>query len=746
MLVTKRANRLTRYLRDLAFRGDNHATFALALHSAKRIPLPDILRRTNVSVDDFAISRPSVLAPDVEQALNLNVRLDRLPPWLAVYLLSFKVRTPSHASGPALKVALDASMDDQAPLLVIAMIHLARFSLFAPMQTVIEAFLSVPSSPIQGVHFNHLLGAMTSIHSPQSRLFALQLLEAMEARQIRLWARTCTALLSDRHATLKLASYLQKRGERLGEAPTASQLQIYLRISAAKRSLVDSRRYFKAIRMGMPAADHLSPVKRDIRAHRINKAQTELVRSQPDFQSAFKYLHEVVIEAASREKPFGRIPFNHPRHLLGKRAVDILDWNAAFSVGVTDPKISQRRLVRIFNKLRPPYAEFLATAATHKLLLRGLLLRKEWQLAYDHWLLFLRTGQPLSEGLFAAGLRATTLSGRAHETIALLELYARREAVPLRSYIKPTASLVNLIMSCLVEILRPDLVFCLWDTMEQLYQVRPSAGTLRIMLRAAQLPHLLDDSFSGQLALLASKNPFRSRPTGQLTRAELLLSLGTQSAEPYRSGIWKGRPATETASQMFFEVGLGGDIGMKDIIDLEPPAVAVRPHAESGRITYSTPVTQLVSMLTTTTMPLLVHPPPLAPPTAEQRKMQEHIWTEYILLLGMTRRAPEISRVLGWMRALDVEPRRRTIGIALAFWAEVSVHAPFVAALAGKAADEYARLVGWLEDWLGERGVVPDEPEIRMWHAKIEKVRRRRREMVEKGRYDIEEEEKIWQV
>nr|GAT45925.1 predicted protein [Mycena chlorophos] len=702
----QRTTRLTRYLRDLAFRGDRPATLALGLSAPREISLSDVLQRTNVSVDEFAIARRAIWAPNVEQA-----RVERPSRWLAVYLLAFKVHTPTHASGPALTIALDAPTEEQAPLLVISMIHMARFSILTPMQSVVEAFLAAPSSPLDGVHFNHILLATTTIHSPQSRVFAVQILTAMEQRSIRLWDRTATAMMSDHHSTLKLAPYLRRRAWRVQTPHTASQLLVLLRNAAFHRNLRLAEKYFHAIRGSMPAADKLSAVKRDIRAHRINTARTQLIRSRRTFNQAARYLNLVLLERATREKPFVRVPFNHPRNLLGKRAVDIRDWNAVFAIGAADHRtVTPRRMVGVFKRMRAPFIEHLATAATYRILIRGLLERDELEAAYEFWIAFLQTGQPLTASLFAEGLLATALTRRTHEVVALLELYGRKGSLSLRSTVKLTPPLINVVMSAFVEILRPDLVFRLWDSMEALYQLRPSPGTLRILLRAAQLPHLLDDSFSGQMALLASKNPFRRRPTNDEDRKAVLKSLNGHAATQYRSGVWHGHSATEAASQVFYEVGLGGHVGMQDLLELDVPALAVRPHAESGRVVYSTPLPLLDEDATSpTTTPLLNHIPPLAPPTAAELNMHEHIWAEYILLLGMTRRAPEIARVLVWMRALGVEPRRKTVGIALGFWVEVSVQAPFIAAIAGERGDEYQRLVRWLEGWLGLESIPGDE-------------------------------------
>ncbi|KAJ6554529.1 hypothetical protein B0H19DRAFT_873069, partial [Mycena capillaripes] len=642
------------------------------------------------------------------------------PSWLVLYLAGYKVRTPQHASGPLMNLSFAhmevAPPTIQAPLLVITMMHLARFDLLLPMQRVIDAFLLVPLTQFQSVHFNHLLGAMTSIRhrSHETGENAVKILRAMEARQVRLWPRICSALLEDRYAALQLTAYLRRRMTTLGVVPTASQLESYLRVYAADGAIHDAERYAAAIRNLRPAAS--TEDKASAKANRNNRANALLVRSQPDTASAFEFL--LKLAAKSTRQPFvPRRPSTHPRPLLGKRAVDVYDWSAALSVSMHDLTINAKSLIRLFMRARPKTAEFHATAATHTILIRGLLLRREWELAYVYWTKLARSGLPIDEPALAAGLQATTLSRRPAEAFTLLELYAARADAKLsspyrlRQPLRVTAGIINVFMASLHRILRPDLVFRLWDAMEELYNVRPAPETLRILLETAQLPHTLDDSFAGQIALLALKNPFRHPRAPPATRAELIKSLTAQAAAPYRSGVWRERPATETASHIFLQAAFGAPERLH-ITALDPPAYAVRAHSETDsaaptlRLDMPPPRFELPADILTPTG--RAHFPELL--------LRERAWAAYIMLLGMTRRAPEISRTLAWMRALGVRPSERTLGAALAFWGEVSVQPPVVAAMAGRKGDQYLNLVEWLREWCGE---VPDEHTVGLWRTWI---------------------------
>jgi hypothetical protein len=721
----------------------------MALQSPQRISLSEALEASHVSLDDFSRWRPSFYASDIEKALeNCPDRsLSGHPSWLVLYLAGFKVRSARHASGSLMDLSFAhitvAPPTIQAPLLVITMMHLARFDLLLHMERVIDAFLLVPLLPqFQGVHFNHLLAAMTSIRqrSDQTGKNTVKVLRAMEARQLRLWPRICSALLEDRYAALQLTAYLRQRMTRLGVVPTAAQLESYLRVYAADGAIHDAQQYAAAIRKLRPGSDAPGSAEEraSAQANRNNRANQLLVRSQPDSASAFEFLLELAAKSTSQP----RRPSTHPRPLLGKRAVDVYDWSAALSVSIQDISVDAKSLIRLFMRTRPKTADFRATVTTHTILIRGLLLRREWELAYVYWTKLTRSGVPIDEAALAAGLQATTLSRRPAEAFTLLEMYSARADTTLPAQyrlprpLKVTPAIINLFMVSLHRILRPDLVFRLWDAMEELYHVRPVPETLRIMLEAAQLPHTLDDSFAGEMALLKLKNPFRQPPTPPASRAELIASLTAQAAAPYRSGVWRERPATETASHIFLQTVFCAPERL-DIAALSPPAYAVRAHSEIDsaaplmRLDMASPYFELPANVLTAAG--RAHFPEIV--------LYERHWGAYIMLLGMTQRAPEIARALVWMRALGVNPGKRTLSVALAFWSEVSVQPPLIAQMVGRKGDQYLKLVAWLREWCKD---VPEEHAVGAWRAWIGRVKKQRRETAEKGR--LMEDTEIWTV
>ncbi|CAK5271095.1 unnamed protein product [Mycena citricolor] len=736
-LPQKKDNKVTNYLHHLlAASRDPLWRVVLSLDKPLRVSLFEALDDEVVKLQDFTHWRTRVYSSDIQDAFETApvVSPSSYPPWLALYLAAFKVRSSHHASGPLVDLSLSLhptniaerrvlSSTVQASILVITMMHLCRFSLVAPMHNVLDAFLQVPLAQDQdfpSLHFNHLLLAMASIPQRSHDMGGktVRILQAMEARQLKLWPKTYKALLEDRYVALRLTSYLRRQQTQLGIVPDAAQLESYLRIYAQDGAIHHVGQYAKAVR-----------------GHRAeHDANVMVLQNKPSSASAFQFLANL----AQKQLP--------DRQLLTirKKAVDAADFTAALSVAARDPRIDTRRFKRLFQQRRPKAAEFQPTLAMHTVFIQGLLDRREWRQAYMHWTKVTWSGLTVDEVALGVGLQAATLSGQPGEAFALLELHAARAdaAFPAthqsRKPVHVSIGLVNIFMRSLHSILRPDLVFRLWDWMDSLYYLRPSPETLRIMLAAAELPYVLDDSVKGQIAHLALRNPFRHSHTPLATRQQHIETLIQQSSEPYRSGIWRDRPAAHAANHMFLQA-LFGDASRRPVANVPPPAFAVRPHAESDsaalRLRLDMPPSSFVLPTDIST--------PEGKTWFPELVVGEREFASYIMFLGMNRRAPEIARALGWMRALDIKPSERTLGTALAFWSEVSVQPPLVAAIAGKNADQFLALMGWLREWCGAE-LVPDEQTVGWWRAKIDKIRAQRRQMAKTGRFV--DEESIWKM
>ena len=94
---------------------------------------------------------------------------------------------------------------------------------------------------------------------------------------------------------------------------------------------------------------------------------------------------------------------------------------AALHAAAKDLQTSTYNLVRSF--LLISRATPTTTASTYTVLIRGLLLRKQYRLASIFFIKLMRSGLPLDNPALAAGLRALTRNGQPHLTFQVLEKY-----------------------------------------------------------------------------------------------------------------------------------------------------------------------------------------------------------------------------------------------------------------------------------------------------------------------------------
>ena len=86
----------------------------------------------------------------------------------------------------------------------------------------------------------------------------------------------------------------------------------------------------------------------------------------------------------------------------------------------------------------------------------------------------------------------------------------------------------------------------------------------------------------------------------------------------------------------------------------------------------------------------------------------EKMFAAYIALLGSQNCSSDIPVTLAWMRELDIRPTKVTLARALALWSEVSLRGPLEEPFAPEGTREYQKLVKWLKEWLGEKGMVSE--------------------------------------
>ncbi|KAL1725825.1 hypothetical protein EV714DRAFT_287631 [Schizophyllum commune] len=141
-----------------------------------------------------------------------GILLDAVPFWGLAEMVAFKVQRVSHMD-LMLEVAQSRAPDEPAgPLLVFAMLHLARLDHVSAYPSTVSAFLgSAHTHP--DLHFNLFLQSLClSTHpSEDAARSAVRVLDAMDERGVTLRPEVYDALLRNRFVTLQLTKYLHDR-------------------------------------------------------------------------------------------------------------------------------------------------------------------------------------------------------------------------------------------------------------------------------------------------------------------------------------------------------------------------------------------------------------------------------------------------------------------------------------------------------------------------------------------------------
>ena len=736
--------------------------------SAGRRKVTEVLQKTNISIREFGHWMPVISQHDIASAVSKLTEigtsssyLERtsapdktIPTWVVLYLVGFKVRTPAHAKGPLLDIVYshlhNVPTSFQGPLLILALSHLARFNLLIPIRRIVDTFLNTTLLDPDR-QFNLFLQALSSIpyRSVDNANNVVTILKAMEARQLKLRSATYESLLNDRFVTLQLTKYLQERMVREGFVPSASHLEAYLRVFANNGAIHNAQKYHEAIH-SIPTPEG-KPGDEPIHVSKIPhyRANTIFLGAHDDRTSAFNFLRTLMKQQTTPyTKNETSIPHPPPQRrevrFFHKPKSDIYDQTAALYVAAKDLSTSAHRLIQLFNKLnlRP-------TIATHTVLIRGLLFRKEFVKAGIFWSKLLKTGLVIDQEALTTGVQTLTRNGKPHEAFLLLEKYALKPSDNSTeiSILHPPVALntisMNEFLVSLKRIGRPDAVFKFWDRMGVLYGTEPNTDTLSILLQSARLACRMDDTVSGALAQLGLINPFRRRKVYKPHQSreeaidEVLTILGHPSRgglRRYTSGIWNNQLPLEAARKIFLQALFGNDTNRRQrLLSLEPPANPMRSSYDSDASSDS-----VMNLIPDISSKKYVFTPPPDLFTAEWKSHYPQIAINnancynYITLLGVCggRRAAEIPLVLAWMKELSIIPSDSTIAVALVFWAELGVQAPLVEKWSGGPENnEYSRLVNWIMDWVGEKKL-PRPEMLYKWQCIVKEMRESREPMV----------------
>ncbi|EIN05268.1 hypothetical protein PUNSTDRAFT_107540 [Punctularia strigosozonata HHB-11173 SS5] len=682
------------------------------------------------------------------------------PAWIVIHLLSTKVHTPEHARQAYSLAAYcipSLSPSIRPSLLVLVAHHLARFGLLPPLRALVTSFLTETISQ-PTFHFNSLLRALSRLHaSPASAKLSVTILETMTSRKLRLYPHTYNALLSDRYLTVELTRMLRDRMKAEGTEPSRKHLEAYLRVFATHGAIHDAERFREAVRQ----LDKDRRSRRRRRSHAdeedrtVRRSDTMYLRAlQNDKASAFRYLHDLAaIEQrnsatlsakatalARRAAKFKNRPrTNSPRVLSkNKRSLDIYDWTTALYVASCDKSTPGRELLRLFDFAQTRGGVFTPTVATYTTLIKGLLERQELGPALEMWSRLRQSKLRLDKHSIAVGVQLLTESGHLARAWRLLEaaFTANNKLVNLTT--------VNGFMQSLSAVGRPDVVFALWDHMTALFDLRPDAVTLDILLDAARRAARFDDTITGALANLQLKMPFRQRselPFGpNSTRSHSVDAIDALFKDGAKvTGLWRDVPAWQRARQIFRQVVLGN---WPKLMAVSPPAMPVRPSGEYSSLGIREIASAFVGPSSGNAKGPTVRPPYL--PAMQHLALQglyplgayPHIYPTdrtfraYIRLMGArvyagdgVEYASEIPLALAWMREMEVKCSKETLALVTVLWAEVGMRAPLVenwlARKGGPGVDErseYAKLMAWMKEWVGQEGM-PSERDVGKWIA-----------------------------
>ncbi|THH12508.1 hypothetical protein EW146_g7630 [Bondarzewia mesenterica] len=650
------------------------------------------------------------------------------------------------------------------PLLILAAYVLAAHQTLPVLQHLVAIFVALPIYD-QTWHFNLFLrGIAVFANSRESGRFmgglAVTLLRAVRSRELTLTSGTCCRLLENRFVTMELNNALRSTMEAQKFVPSARSLEAYARIFARRGAIHDAEAYLQQVRLmqrrrrpSISAAEMYNDPKPSSCRDDSDPGIFDDVH-QPS--SAFHYLQSLVEDKQRRAgKVFEWYPQAHRgslRYDASKAPRSAAEWAARLYVRANNRTLSASNLVDYFQwyqTLPLPFRP--ATTMTYTILLSGLIARRRYDLAKDVWAKYRATELRLDGRALTVGLEVLTLAGAPDEALDLLEgrcqgslvhrgALARGRGAMTMGVVVHTP-IINSFMRVLLKKRRPDIVYRLWGHMRLLYGTKPDADTLCIFLNAARNASHSFESFSGALHELGFRNPFRRNPPSnegpvslevarERARADLSLLARTNVKQ---TEMWDGIPAWRHAYFTFKHILFSN---WPDLAHVKAPARALRTSKEeitraplrelkrSLKPSRSASSLDSIPPVHTTSEDILLNKSLHSLETYSSIVPNSNVISAYVHFLGSQSLASEIPLLLAWMRALDVQPRREALALALVYFREVSESAPMLEKWhAGQTSNEYVRLYRWLSAWVGEKGM-PSEREIGKALIRIDRMRR----------------------
>ncbi|GJJ09357.1 hypothetical protein Clacol_003579 [Clathrus columnatus] len=685
-------------------------------------------------------SQPHPLSQDIqlldveteESTHNLQPPSMNVPTWLSVYMLSTTVKTKSDAAKSLnfCLLLLDTTPNAiTANLLLLSMCSLVRFHIINQIPALLNVFYDIvlsslpsqsnnptpttsPELPGSLVIFqcNVLLTLLSQL--PQSSVLgksAARFLQQMQAANVHLETDTAKRLLDANFATQEMASLITNMLQNqngLLKGIEAPDIHIHLaRFYTKRRDLTRSLKYME-----------------ETKAISVDKHLRTYLRAFQDTTSALAYAKEANgISGPYQDKDV----FNRPVYVSLLRSA------------ANSHNISTESFLDMFNMIRD---QFDNDKRLYTIALIGLIRRRAFQEArviWDEWVTNIdrlrsvvdqlqtylserqkKTGdaQEIRETLgwdkeseflakrklrrlqidsdaLVLGIRA--VSGPKPNSLLATFLLMEKYSHSTKRLSLVTSRVVNCFMNRAVYFRRPDVVFKLWDMMEEHYGVNPSLGSLHILLRASRTCASISSSMQHFVPKWLRRNaitlPLNASLNEQMT--VMLNPAYTPDISWYNWEPWR------ITRYIFREKIMFQNWPKLKLI--EAPALAIRGDAATSSIDALREAELHRQMKNDD----LGHYYQLLP--------DQQTFKQYVLMLGRVQRSSEIPEVLTWMKWLGVQPTKLTLSLFLALWSQVGLESPAdevwgIFSESGGHGGEYGKLILWLENWLGKDNVPTD--------------------------------------
>lgn len=668
------------------------------------------------------------------------------PTWLVLYLMCYHARLPEDAHG-VLALAyyhFPAAPPHLRPLLMaLAAGWLARYRQFVHLDRLVKGFLDWSlRAQVQDFDFAVWLQLLAYVSSSKTTsVTVIIMLRAMQSRGVSLGEKTYDALLKSPFATPNLAMYVFSHMQSCKYQPTVQQLtrlisligvhwkrrwQPHLRllhlqlVKRVRASLSPDIKAIEALYVHSEARPRLmhgsigtwSPYLRSVTPKAERSSAAGDTRDGDDVATQE---HAVAAPVHSEAEVSERTT---PALVLFSDSVNtrsVIKWRSLMRIAASDKYVSSLQILRVLQRAQVDRPILSSDMTIRLSAIEGLLRRNDFANALTVWDEVRQRPSMWSKWTISVGVETLTMSGHPNQALALLE-----DVKSLRDPHEGSPTLIdteaiNVFMTALKRTRHLDMVFALWDYMQPLFGVTPDRHTLTSLLKTARLATRLQPSMRGALTELGLgrllKRPAADMlPVAEQEQQAFHIMHEMLARHESSTGLWQGERAGIVALRHTRRILLSI---WPELQHVEPPPVtALRP---TGDFQASYPIAELfrnvmgrpVATSNADDAGARTAPSPAMSPYS-QIIPSDGLFRAYIDLLATESQVPQIPLVLAWMRYLNIRASQHTLAIALVYWAEVSMDAPFMEQWKG-GRSQYVKLIQWMQEWVGPWRMPTDE-------------------------------------